>query len=76
MATQTATLPARTAPSHDGVLLPAYTLWLREIVRFYRQRARVVGVIASPLLPASALPSVPARRPDRPTISITSFPAR
>jgi ABC-2 type transport system permease protein len=50
MATQTATLPARTAPSHDGVLLPAYTLWLREIVRFYRQRARVVGVIASPLL--------------------------
>ena len=50
MATQTATLPARIAPSHDGVLLPAYTLWLREIVRFYRQRARVVGVIASPLL--------------------------
>jgi ABC-2 type transport system permease protein len=28
----------------------AYTLWLREIVRFYRQKARVVGVIASPLL--------------------------
>jgi ABC-2 type transport system permease protein len=50
MATQTATLPARIAPQHDGVLLPAYTLWLREIVRFYRQRARVVGVIASPLL--------------------------
>ena len=31
-------------------MLPAYTLWLREIVRFYRQRSRVVGVIASPLL--------------------------
>jgi ABC-2 type transport system permease protein len=30
--------------------MPAYTLWLREIVRFYRQKARVVGVIASPLL--------------------------
>ena len=30
--------------------LPAYTLWLREIVRFYRQRSRVVGVIASPVL--------------------------
>src|SRR5579859_4222063 len=31
-------------------MLPAYTLWWREIVRFYRQRSRVVGVIASPLL--------------------------
>jgi len=31
-------------------LLPAYTLWLREIVRFYRQKARVAGVIASPLI--------------------------
>ena len=30
--------------------LPAFTLWWREIVRFYRQRARVVGVIASPVL--------------------------
>lgn len=33
-----------------GIWMPAYTLWLREIVRFYRQRARVVGVIASPIL--------------------------
>jgi ABC-2 type transport system permease protein len=32
------------------VLTPAWSLWWREIVRFYRQRARVVGVIASPLL--------------------------
>lgn len=31
-------------------LLPALTLWWREIVRFYRQPARVVGVILSPLL--------------------------
>lgn len=31
-------------------LLPAFTLWWREIVRFYRQPARVVGVIISPLL--------------------------
>ncbi|MBA3912788.1 MAG: ABC transporter permease [Acidobacteriales bacterium] len=38
------------APVSAGVALPAYTLWLREIVRFYRQRSRVVGVIASPLL--------------------------
>lgn len=50
MATNTATLPASTAPVNTGVVLPAYTLWWREIVRFYRQRSRVVGVIASPLL--------------------------
>ena len=31
-------------------MLPAFTLWWREIVRFYRQRARVAGVILSPLL--------------------------
>jgi ABC-2 type transport system permease protein len=48
--TQTATLPAQAAPISSGVMLPAFTLWWREIVRFYRQRSRVVGVIASPLL--------------------------
>jgi ABC-2 type transport system permease protein len=48
MATQSATLPI-SAPS-SGILLPAFTLWWREVVRFYRQRARVVGVILSPLL--------------------------
>src|SRR5664279_2311453 len=36
--------------SSPGILLPSYSLWLREIVRFFRQPARVVGVIASPLL--------------------------
>src|SRR5438093_5503836 len=30
--------------------LPSFTLWWREIVRFYRQRSRVVVVIASPVL--------------------------
>jgi ABC-2 type transport system permease protein len=51
MPTRTATFPATTtAPASAGILLPAFTLWWREIVRFYRQRARVVGVIASPLL--------------------------
>jgi ABC-2 type transport system permease protein len=50
MATRTAALPASTAPVNTGVALPAYTLWWREIVRFYRQRSRVVGVIASPVL--------------------------
>src|SRR5271155_3340902 len=49
MATQSATFPA-TAPASAGILLPAFTLWWREVVRFYRQRARVVGVIASPFL--------------------------
>jgi ABC-2 type transport system permease protein len=50
MATQTATLPAQAGPVSSGVLLPAFTLWWREVVRFYRQKSRVIGVIASPLL--------------------------
>ncbi len=51
MSTQAATFPTTTsAPASAGVLLPAFTLWWREVVRFYRQRARVVGVIASPLV--------------------------
>jgi ABC-2 type transport system permease protein len=33
-----------------GILLPSATLWWREIVRFYRNRGRVAGVILSPLL--------------------------
>src|SRR3984893_2981643 len=37
-------------PGSAGLLLPAFTLWWREIVRFYRQPTRVVGVLASPLL--------------------------
>ena len=49
MATQTATYPTA-APSSTGVLLPAFTLWWREIVRFYRQTTRVIGVLASPLV--------------------------
>jgi ABC-2 type transport system permease protein len=50
MATMTATAPRTASTSSPGVFLPAYSLWVREIVRFYRQKARVVGVIASPLL--------------------------
>jgi len=49
MATQAATFSAA-PPASTGVLLPAFTLWWREVVRFYRQKARVVGVILSPLL--------------------------
>ena len=52
MATRTAALPATslTAPARVGIVMPSVALWWREIVRFYRQRSRVVGVIASPLL--------------------------
>jgi ABC-2 type transport system permease protein len=45
----TTAIPVNSASS-AGVSLPAFTLWWREVVRFYRQRARVVGVIVSPLL--------------------------
>jgi ABC-2 type transport system permease protein len=47
---QSATLPALAVPRNSNPLLPAFSLWRREVVRFYRQRSRVVGVIASPLL--------------------------
>jgi ABC-2 type transport system permease protein len=50
MATQAATLARAGTPASAGVMLPAFTLWWREIVRFYRQTSRVVGVLASPLV--------------------------
>src|SRR5208283_488648 len=50
MATHTQALSAAVTPANAGIFLPSFSLWWREIVRFYRQRARVVGVIASPLL--------------------------
>jgi ABC-2 type transport system permease protein len=50
MVTQITTLPARSSSLSNELLLPAFTLWWREIVRFYRQRTRVIGVIASPLV--------------------------
>jgi ABC-2 type transport system permease protein len=49
MATNTAVLPG----ARDGATFsftPALSLWKREVVRFYRNKSRVVGVIASPLL--------------------------
>lgn len=33
-----------------GFWLPAATLWQRELVRFWRQKSRVLGVVASPLV--------------------------
>ena len=50
MASGTQTVPAPIAAPSVGALIPALSLWWREIVRFYRQRSRVVGVIASPVL--------------------------
>jgi ABC-2 type transport system permease protein len=50
MATQAATLARPTTHASAGVILPAFTLWWREIVRFYRQTTRVIGVLASPLV--------------------------
>lgn len=34
----------------ERLLLPTATLWWREIVRFYRQRSRIVGALATPVL--------------------------
>jgi len=50
MATHATTLARPIPPASAGVMLPAFTLWWREIVRFYRQPTRVVGVLASPLV--------------------------
>jgi ABC-2 type transport system permease protein len=47
---QAAVTPASMALPRVNPFLPAFTLWWREVVRFYRQPARVVGVIISPLL--------------------------
>jgi ABC-2 type transport system permease protein len=34
----------------SSFFLPAATLWQRELIRFWRQKSRVMGVVASPLL--------------------------
>jgi ABC-2 type transport system permease protein len=52
MATTAASLATSNlhVPVRVGIVLPSISLWWREIVRFYRQKSRVIGVIASPLL--------------------------
>ncbi|HUZ04456.1 MAG TPA: hypothetical protein VMU62_03785, partial [Acidobacteriaceae bacterium] len=50
MATLTIPVQTQASTASSGLWIPAYSLWRRELVRFYRQKARVVGVIASPLL--------------------------
>jgi ABC-2 type transport system permease protein len=34
----------------DTLIRPTITLWQREIIRFYRQRSRIVGALATPIL--------------------------
>src|SRR6202049_1933423 len=34
----------------SSFFLPAATLWQRELIRFWRQKSRLLGVIASPLV--------------------------
>ena len=36
--------------TEPGFFLPLVTLWWRELLRFYRQRSRVIGVVGSPLV--------------------------
>lgn len=50
MATQTQTLPVTRAAHVTAGFTPTISLWWREIVRFYRNRGRVFGVILSPLI--------------------------
>lgn len=47
MATPSTTYPVAAS---SFSLMPALSLWRREVVRFYRNMSRVVGVVASPLL--------------------------
>ncbi|PYV81839.1 MAG: hypothetical protein DMG05_29235, partial [Acidobacteria bacterium] len=35
---------------NPGFILPVASLWWRELVRFYRQRSRVVGALGTPLV--------------------------
>jgi ABC-2 type transport system permease protein len=47
---QSATMTGAARPLTAGTLVPALSLWWREVVRFYRNRSRVAGVIASPVI--------------------------
>lgn len=37
-------------PVSGGLVLPALSLWQREMVRFFRQRNRVISAVATPLM--------------------------
>ena len=44
------TAPVATVSAHPSFLLSMSTLWLREIRSFYRQKSRVIGGLATPLV--------------------------
>jgi len=50
MAAHSTALAAAATGATPGFALPSLSLWQREVTRFYRQPARVVGVVLSPLL--------------------------
>src|SRR3990167_9153382 len=37
-------------PNAMSLLLPAMSLWRREVVRFVRQRSRVIGALGTPVV--------------------------
>ena len=39
-----------TASSANPTILAAATLWRRELVRFFREKGRVVGALGTPLI--------------------------
>ena len=41
---------SQTNPSQTYFLTPALTLWKREVIRFLRQRNRIIGALATPLV--------------------------
>ncbi len=76
MNTATTPLHPTPAPRAAGLWLPAFSLAQRELVRFFRQRNRVIGAIASPLviwaLLGSGLNDAFTLAPINPTTSQTS----
>src|SRR5206468_1411885 len=42
--------PSHRPPAGGGVMLAVATLWRREVIRFVRQRSRLVGALAQPLV--------------------------
>jgi len=50
MAQSVTTYPRLASNQRSNATLAVISLWRREIVRFYRQKSRVVGVVLSPLV--------------------------
>jgi ABC-2 type transport system permease protein len=47
---QSSTAPRQAQPARGSLALASYTLWRREMVRFFRQRNRVVSALATPIV--------------------------